>query len=255
MTSQPGLGQIFFCGDVHGNFKHIIEAVQEHGPAAVVLLGDIQAQKPLEQELAAILEDTEVWFIHGNHDTDSIEDYDNLFESQLADKNLHGRVVEIAGVRIAGLGGIFRGKVWQPPETRKYDSAKDFARRERVEFSWRDEPMLRHRSTIFPDDYDRLAKLRADVLVTHEAPAVHPHGFDAIDQLARQMQANTTFHGHHHDSLDYSSHWNHLGHKAYGVGFCGITTLDGTVIRIGDFDTVRKTRGDYGLPFRSIIED
>ena len=55
MTLQPGSGQIFFCGDVHGNFKHIIEAVEEHGPAAVVLLGDIQAQRPLELELAEIL--------------------------------------------------------------------------------------------------------------------------------------------------------------------------------------------------------
>ena len=62
------------------------------------------------------------------------------------------------------------------------------------------------------------------------------------------MQASTTFHGHHHDSLDYSRHWDQLGHKAYGVGFCGITALDGTVIRVGDYDTVRKTRGDYGLP-------
>ena len=81
MTSQPGAGRVFFCGDVHGNFKHIIEAVAEHAPAAIVLLGDIQAQRPLELELelAKILDETDVWFIHGNHDTDSEADYDNLF--------------------------------------------------------------------------------------------------------------------------------------------------------------------------------
>jgi Calcineurin-like phosphoesterase len=66
-----GQSQIFFCGDVHGHFDHVIEAVRQHGPAAIVLLGDVQAQKPLEQELAPILEKTAVWFIHGNHDTDS----------------------------------------------------------------------------------------------------------------------------------------------------------------------------------------
>lgn len=255
MTSQPNSGQIFFCGDVHGHFQHIIEAVQEHAPPAVVLLGDIQAQRPLEQELAYILDKTEIWFIHGNHDTDSVQDHDNLFESALADKNLDGRVVEIAGVRIAGLGGIFRGQVWRPPEPGAYDSKKEYVRIGGRGNRWRDGLSLKHRSTIFPDDYNRLAELHADVLVTHEAPAVHPHGFDAINQLARQMQAKITFHGHHHDSLDYSRQWNELGHKAYGVGFCGITALDGTVIRTGDFDTVRKTRGDYGLPFRSIAEE
>ena len=247
--------KILFCGDIHGHFQHVIDAVREHTPAAIVVLGDIQANKPLERELEWILDETEVWFINGNHDTDSEVDYDNLFGSQLADRNLHGRVVDVAGVRIAGLGGIFRGQVWRPPETPSYGSAKDFARIQGAGNRWREGLALKHRSSIFPDDYDRLAKLRADVLVTHEAPAVHPHGFDAIDRLARQMQVNTTFHGHHHDSLDYSSHWNQLGHKAYGVGFCGITALDGTVIRVGDYDTVRKTRGDYGLPFRSVADD
>ena len=240
--------KILFCGDIHGHFQHVIDAVREHTPAAIVLLGDIQANKPLERELEWILDETEVWFIHGNHDTDSEADYDNLFGSQLADRNLHGRVVDVAGVRIAGLGGIFRGQVWRPPETPSYRSAKEFARTQGAGNRWREGLPLKHRSSIFPDDHDRLAKLRADVLVTHEAPAVHPHGFYAIDRLARQMQASTTFHGHHHDSLDYSRHWNQLGHKAYGVGFCGITALDGTVIRVGDYDTVRKTRGDYGLP-------
>lgn len=242
------MSQIFFCGDNHGEFGHIIEAVLQHAPAAVVLLGDIQAQKPLEQELAAILEKTEIWFIHGNHDTDSENDYDNLFESKLADRNLHGRVVEVAGVRIAGLGGIFRGQVWRPPEPFGYASSSEFARKQGSGSRWRDGLSLKHRSSIFPADYDKLAKLGANVLVTHEAPAVHPHGFDVLDELGRRMKVHTSFHGHHHDSLDYSRHWGKLGYKAFGVGFCGITALDGTVIRVGDYDSVRKTRGDYGLP-------
>ena len=106
---------ILFCGDLHGQFGHVIEAVLVRQPAAVILLGDLQAQNPLEVELAPILGHTEIWFIHGNHDTDSDADHDNLFDSALADRNLHGRVVEIAGVRIAGLGGVFRGQVWSPP--------------------------------------------------------------------------------------------------------------------------------------------
>ena len=54
-----------------GSLPSVIEAVRQHGPAAIVLPGDVQAQKPLEQELAPILEKSAVWFIHGNHDTDS----------------------------------------------------------------------------------------------------------------------------------------------------------------------------------------
>lgn len=58
---------------------------------AIVLLGDIQAHQPLHIELSPILNLTDVWFIHGNHDTDSDADYDNLWGSELADRNLHGR--------------------------------------------------------------------------------------------------------------------------------------------------------------------
>jgi metallophosphoesterase superfamily enzyme len=83
---------IYFCGDTHGCFDHIIDVVGQDRPAAVVFLGDLQAQRPLEIELASILGMTEVWYIHGNHDTDSEADYDNLFGSALADRNLHGRV-------------------------------------------------------------------------------------------------------------------------------------------------------------------
>ena len=62
---------ILFCGDPHGYFEHIIEAVQERRPEAVILLGDLQPKRPLEVELAPILTLTDVWFIHGNHDSDS----------------------------------------------------------------------------------------------------------------------------------------------------------------------------------------
>jgi predicted phosphodiesterase len=117
---------ILFCGDPHGHFDLIIEAVEEHRPEAVILLGDMQAQRPLEIELASILDKTELWFIHGNHDTDSDADHDHLFDSALAGRNLHGRVVEIAGLRIAGLGGVFRGKVWTPPTPAIFDSPKQY---------------------------------------------------------------------------------------------------------------------------------
>ncbi|PXB67348.1 metallophosphoesterase, partial [Pseudomonas aeruginosa] len=178
---------IYLCGDTHGSFDHIIDVVGQDRPAAVVFLGDLQAQRPLEIELATILDKTEVWFIHGNHDTDSEADYDNLFGSALADRNLHGRVVEIDGLRIAGLGGIFRGQVWAPPSQWLHERPEDFAARCGKGNLWRGGLPRKHRSSIFPADYFGLVGQRADILVTHEAPSSHPHGFDAIDELGRSL--------------------------------------------------------------------
>lgn len=93
-----------------------------------------------------------------------------------------------------------------------------------------------HCSTIFYDTYEALKVMPADVLVSHEAPSEHPYGFAALDALARAMGVRTLFHGHHHDRRDYIHHWSALGFKAYGVGFCGITALDGRVVSPGDFD-------------------
>ena len=53
------------------------------------------------------------------------------------------------------------------------------------------------------DIYQRLGRLRADILVTHEAPSAHVHGFMAIDDLAIQLGAKLVVHGHHHESIDY----------------------------------------------------
>ena len=218
---------ILFCGDPHGYFEHIIEAVQEHRPEAVILLGDLQPQRPLEVELAPILALTEVWFIHGNHDTDSEADHDHLFGSSLAERNLHGRVVEIAGQRIAGLGGVFRGKVWAPPAPAIFENPNQYLARCGKGNFWRQGLPLTHRSTIFPVDFEHLKSQRSDILVTHEAGSAHPHGFAAIDELARALGVARTFHGHHHDQRDYSAEHVRLGFNAFGVGFRGIVDQDG----------------------------
>lgn len=234
--------RIFFAGDPHGNFDHIIQAVRQHQPAAVVFLGDLQSQQPLEHELQPILDLTEIWWIHGNHDTDSDADYDHLFGSALADRNLHGRVVEIAGVRIAGLGGIFRGQVWMPPGAILHETPEAYTAHCVKQNQWRGGLPRKHRSSIFPADYARLVGARADILVTHEAPSSHPHGFDAIDDLARSLGVAKAFHGHHHDRLDYVAHRGRLGFEAFGVGFCGITDQDGHLIVAGEFDEQREYR-------------
>ncbi|MGJ7567794.1 metallophosphoesterase [Variovorax sp. GB1R11] len=199
--------QILIFGDPHGDFAPVIAAVERFRPEAIVLLGDIQARQPLHIELQPILALTEVWFIHGNHDTDSDADYDNLWGSELADRNLHGRIVGIAGYRVAGLGGIFRSKIWDPRrpiEQAAFQSSDAMRRTMKREERWRDGIARRHRSTIFPDDFQQLLRSGpADILVTHEAPASHPHGWQVIDELAEALSVQLVVHGHHHQNIDY----------------------------------------------------
>lgn len=124
------------------------------------MLGDIQAQQPLEVELAPILGKTVVRFIHGNHDTDIDFEFRNLFESKLADANLDGRVEEIDGVRVTGLGGIFRGKVWRPPEELLFDSYGVWLQANKLRYGESDVVLQiqarTHHSTIFWDVYSCL---------------------------------------------------------------------------------------------------
>ena len=233
---------IYFFGDTHGNFEHVLHTVEQDRPDAVVFLGDLQAQRPLEVELAPILGMTKVWFIHGNHDTDSDTDYDNLFGSALADRNLHGRVVDVDGLRIAGLGGVFHAQVWAPPDDLLHENPKSLIASCSKGDRWRGGMPRKHHSTIFPEHYFKLVGQRADIVVTHEAPSAHPHGFEAIDELARSLRAVKVFHGHHHDCLDYSDDHARLGFEAFGVGFCGITDAQGHIVRKGYFDGVRAYR-------------
>ena len=229
-SPRPG-GRIFFAGDCHGQFGHLIEAAQVYLPAAVVLLGDMEAPHPLHQILASILPHTAVWWIPGNHDSDRETSYDHLFSSGLADRNLHGRVVEIAGVRIAGLGGVFREKIWAPPAEPRYKSGQDFVRRCCRGNRWRDGLPLKQRSTIFPDEYSRLMRQQGDVLVTHEAPSSHRVGFPALDELARGLRVRTLSHGHHHESYQATLDG---GMRIIGVGLREIVDLDGQVVVPGE---------------------
>jgi predicted phosphodiesterase len=204
---EQSMPKLMFFGDPHGDLGPVIAAVERFQPEAIVLLGDVQARQPLHLELAPILNLTEVWLIHGNHDTDADADYDNLFGSELACRNLHGRVVEIAGFKFAGLGGIFRSKIWDPRrpiEEAAFPSSDAMRRTMKSHERWRDGISRKHRSSIFPADYQRLLRSGpADILVTHEAPAAHPHGWQAVDELAKTLGVQLVVHGHHHQNIDY----------------------------------------------------
>lgn len=236
---------ILFCGDTHGEFAHVVSTVKALRPEAIVFLGDLEPRRPLDVELEDILGLTGVWFIYGNHDTDADEYVDNLWGSALADRNLDGRVIDIAGVRIGGLGGVFRERIWRPPAEPRYASAGEFLQRSRDESRWRGGLPRRHWSSVFPETYQTLANQRADILVTHEAPSAHPHGFDAIDLLAAAMGVRQVYHGHHHDSLDYGRVEAMSGFRVTGVGLCGITDDRDVKVVPGRRDAARLGRKEW----------
>jgi predicted phosphodiesterase len=248
------MGPILYCGDPHGSFLHILDAAESTQASVVVLLGDMEPERPLHEELAPILD--RVWWIPGNHDADSDELWSRVWGSRLADRNLHGRVMTLPdGTRLAGLGGVFREAVWHPSASAAREGAPAFrSRKEHAKSTprqerWEGGPHRKHWGTIYPEEVDRLADLRADVLITHEAPGYHPHGFDLLDTLAQSMRVRALVHGHHHDRLDSSAEWESQGFASVGVGLRGISAvnLESASLRVdvvlkGELDDERAGR-------------
>jgi calcineurin-like phosphoesterase family protein len=199
---------ILFAGDPHGNFGPIIRGCLATRPGTLVLLGDQDCRRPLDLELAAVLDaGWRVCWILGNHDCETETAYDNLITAW-PQGDIGFRVIDVDGLRVAGLPGVFKPSVWYPrldAGAREIDPPRH---RNRAAFLatqpkqrwWRDGMPLWHRDTIFPDDFDVLMTKRFDVLVSHEAPSCHRHGFAVIDELAAAAGARLIVHGHHHDA-------------------------------------------------------
>jgi len=241
---------ILFFGDTHAELRHLQYIVDREKPAAIVLLGDIEAQAPLDVVLKDL--DTDIYWIHGNHDTDRLSSWENLHSSKLADRNLHGRVMEVDGLRVAGLGGIFREEIWYPncsaDAAPNFDTYADYCDKQLQAARWQayrhaggkpgpdvelPPPELKgkaltHLSSIFYETWLDLTGLQADILVCHEAPTCHPHGFAAIDALAREMAVKQVFHGHHHENHVYGRQEG--GYEAFGVGLRQCMDLNGKII-------------------------
>lgn len=244
-------GPVYYCGDPHGTFRHVIEAAGHARASAVVLLGDLEPSRALHEEMAPLVDcGTQVYFIHGNHDADSDTLAERVWGSTLAARSVHGRVVTLPdGTRLAGLGGVFRAAVWDPTSSSApaFRSRAEHARATPRRDRWKGGPHRKHLGTIYPEDVDGLARLKADILVTHEAPGYHPRGCALIDTLAQVMGVRVVVHGHHHDRLDNSAMWDAQGFKSHGVGLRGITAIDidgcAQVIVPGELDQLRARRG------------
>jgi predicted phosphodiesterase len=216
---------ILFYGDPHGDFFPLFDEVRRARPDLIVILGDVGPCLPLDQVISPLDRDgIVVRWIHGNHDADSVELFDHSL-AVLPDANLHGRVEAFGALRIAGLGGVYRAQVWAPagPDQEgtaaRYDSPEAMIRATRKGDLWRGGLPRRHRASIFPSDHKALISAGpADILVCHEAPSCHRHGFTAIDELAAALGVRLVVHGHHH--VDYESQTK-SGIQVRGVGLAG----------------------------------
>jgi predicted phosphodiesterase len=203
---------IVFIGDIHQMWDRVERGLSrlETLPAAAVILGDVQCDRPLDVLAAPLLSrGIAVYWIFGNHDNDGGPGMWHLLTQPehnpiTAPRSLHARITQIEGFRIAGLGGTFRPRIWEPPAPPRLYTRTELPEDVRQMGSgWRPEHIeaLVHSlgtTSIWPEDYDYLAGQRADILVTHEAPSSHPSGNAALDSLARAMGARLIVHGHHH---------------------------------------------------------
>jgi predicted phosphodiesterase len=234
---EAALRQIWFLGDVHGEFAHIARAMVDavKKPSWIVFLGDIDVEhKPFIEILEPLrrnFPETRVAFIYGNHDADTYEHWQMLHTCGDA-VALHGQVVDLDGVKVAGLGGNFLGRIWSPPAKPSFMNKAAAMNRGDFQFRGGQRPNPSLNAAIFPDDVTKLSKQRAHILVTHEAPSCHPYGFDKLDELSRDMRVVRSFHGHMHDdkSDEYILGRNERGFDARAVGFCCIKNGLGELI-------------------------
>jgi predicted phosphodiesterase len=234
---------IVFIGDIHQQWDLVERGLQclDPLPQAAILLGDMQCHRPLDELAMPLLDrNIDVHWIFGNHDNDGgPEMWANLVDGARNPRTtqgaLHGRIIEIAGIRIAGLGGTFRPRIWEPPDPprlhRRTQLPEDLAG-----LGWGDEHVaaLIHSlgaTAIWPEDYEYLASQRADILVTHEAPRSHPAGNAALDALARAMGARLIVHGHHHVCYRAVAP---DGLRAMGVAAAWGATMDGSLLWSGE---------------------
>ena len=236
---------IIFIGDIHRQWDLVSSGLAglTKKPDAAVLLGDIECARPLDDLAAPLLDrGIDVHWIFGNHDNDGGPDMwanltDPRHNPRTASGARHGKVNELAGLRIAGLGGTFRPRIWNPPHPPAVRDRDDLiADLARSGPDWKGEHIAAmvhslKSAAIWPEDYDALASQRADILVTHEAPSSHKAGKAALDALARAMGARLIVHGHHHVTYRAIAA---DGLQAQGVAAGWAVDQDGTVLSRGE---------------------
>lgn len=199
---------VIFYGDPHGVWQPLMDEIED-GTHTVFILGDLAEAKQHPHHVEAARDalcqlrarGIHVHFILGNHDTETDAIHALLFED-FRDNLIEEQVLTIGQLqcRIAGLGGVIKGKIWSGDDAPAFSSPADLLARTPRQERFRGGLPRKQQSSIFPSTVKTLAQKKADILLTHEAPSCHKHGFDFIDDLAAQMGVSLIIHGHHHFS-------------------------------------------------------
>lgn len=213
---------IYFVGDTHGETRGVCQRIASSIPrpgSAVIFLGDLCLSEPFDDATRPLQDmGLTAYWIAGNHDADTAEYWRNLSSSPAS---IHGRIVEIGGMKIAGLGGVFRQEIWEPGVCENFADYESYLatakakrpKRLREKITQKD---IRHQTSIFPAVYESLATQSADILVCHEGVSSIQGGFTAIDFLATRMGVQKVFFGHHHMTRHFPSAI--FPHHSYCVG-------------------------------------
>jgi predicted phosphodiesterase len=195
---------IYVVGDPHGRTRiehEIIPELLRRPPGVVVLAGDIELDQPFRTQFKPLFDaGHSMHWILGNHDVEFVENAFFLLHPKLGypEGNLHLKVLDVAGLRVTGLGGIFKSRVWSPPKKPVFASRQAWF--ETNKQTWRGGLPLHMVDTIWPEDYAAALELKVDLLVTHEGTSAigDNRGFQAIDDLAAAQGCRYIAHGHHH---------------------------------------------------------
>lgn len=203
---------LIFIGDPHGKVDFIVDLAEKENNKKFIFLGDLCFEEKISKELSFLKKNGHDFFwIHGNNDTEEEKLFNNLFLDKSFNAScLSGKIKEISGIKIAGLGGVFRGGIWNPKKNFvNFYNEEDMKKKNKMS-----EIPLRHKSSIFPEHVDCFNGKKADILVCHEAPSSHIYGFRVIDELAYELGVSVIVHGHHH--VDYNLGLYNV--EVYGVG-------------------------------------
>jgi len=203
-AAQRPAHPLLLAADLHGEHDALLAYCAKHHPGTLILLGDQCLEQPLKVTYATVFAaGWDIYYILGNHDHLSASRYDHLV-GDYPEGDLSLKFIEVNGLRIGGLSGIFRRWAWHPMVDA--DAEPWFARRQDLvdhlppSHRWRGGLPLECRDAIFPDDIEDLAGFNLDVLLTHEAPSTSSHGSVALDILADRTGARLLVHGHHHSN-------------------------------------------------------
>ena len=180
-------------GDVHGAFDDARRVIARHPEIPFWLcVGDIASQTGVYEPLGAT-----VYWIHGNNDN-----FDAIASGGLPSDLHHidnGTVLEIAGLRVAGLGGTFAPTWYDTPAGDLPHPRKGTAKATEL---------ADKRRHFVREEVERAAALRGvDVFLTHEAakpfrPLPGGRGSEAgkaqVNEILRAMQPRLHLFGHHH---------------------------------------------------------